>query len=170
VKRPILSRTCQGCRGLSGGEIGRILGALMPQWRQDHPNNRPPTRATAISEMGQSTTRLPRCSNQHCVIRSPRRRRGADEGFGKSRGRSDSMGADGGCSQPTKLRAVGRSAVNELDDAPRRPKRGRPSIAAGSRGSAAITNEAPMPATQDGHPKRSKTWPRTALPTMPPKK
>jgi hypothetical protein len=25
----------------------------MPQWRQNYPNNRPPTRATAISEMGQ---------------------------------------------------------------------------------------------------------------------
>jgi hypothetical protein len=28
--------------------------ALMPQWRQDYPNNRPPTRATAISAMGQN--------------------------------------------------------------------------------------------------------------------
>jgi hypothetical protein len=27
--------------------------ALMPQWRQNHPNNRPPTRATAISGVGQ---------------------------------------------------------------------------------------------------------------------
>jgi hypothetical protein len=26
----------------------------MPQWRQDYPDNRPPTRATAISEMGQN--------------------------------------------------------------------------------------------------------------------
>jgi hypothetical protein len=26
--------------------------ALMPQWRQDYPNNRPPTPANAISEMG----------------------------------------------------------------------------------------------------------------------
>jgi hypothetical protein len=32
--------------------------ALMPQWRQKHPNNRPPTRATAISEMGQCTKSL----------------------------------------------------------------------------------------------------------------
>jgi hypothetical protein len=28
------------------------LVALVLQWRQDYPNNRPPTRATAISEMG----------------------------------------------------------------------------------------------------------------------
>src|SRR5271168_5177433 len=32
---------------------GCRLVALMPQWRQDCPNNRSPTRATAISEMGQ---------------------------------------------------------------------------------------------------------------------
>jgi hypothetical protein len=35
----------------------RLL-ALMPRWRQNYPNNRPPTRATAISEMGQSTKSL----------------------------------------------------------------------------------------------------------------
>src|SRR5580693_9848674 len=29
------------------------LVALMPQWRQDHPNNRPPTWATVISTVGQ---------------------------------------------------------------------------------------------------------------------
>jgi len=28
------------------------LVALVPQWRQDYPSNRPPTRATAISAMG----------------------------------------------------------------------------------------------------------------------
>jgi hypothetical protein len=28
------------------------LVALVPQWRQDHPNKRPPTRATAISAVG----------------------------------------------------------------------------------------------------------------------
>jgi hypothetical protein len=28
------------------------LVALMPQWRQEYLNNRPPTRATAMSEMG----------------------------------------------------------------------------------------------------------------------
>jgi hypothetical protein len=27
--------------------------ALAPQWRQNYPNKRPPSRATAISEMGQ---------------------------------------------------------------------------------------------------------------------
>jgi hypothetical protein len=37
---------------------GAFLGiapsvALMPRWRQDYLNNRPPTRAAAISEMGQ---------------------------------------------------------------------------------------------------------------------
>jgi hypothetical protein len=32
---------------------GRSLVALVLQWRQDHPNNRPPTRASAISAMGQ---------------------------------------------------------------------------------------------------------------------
>jgi hypothetical protein len=37
---------CSPCGGFP-------LVALMPQWRQDDPNNRPPTRATAISEMGQ---------------------------------------------------------------------------------------------------------------------
>jgi hypothetical protein len=31
---------------------GLPLVALMPQWRQDHPNKRPPSRATAISAMG----------------------------------------------------------------------------------------------------------------------
>jgi hypothetical protein len=36
------------------------LVALMPQWRQDHPNKRPPTRATAISKMGPATS----CSAQ----------------------------------------------------------------------------------------------------------
>jgi hypothetical protein len=30
------------------------LVALVPQWRRDYPNKRPPTRATAISEMGQN--------------------------------------------------------------------------------------------------------------------
>jgi hypothetical protein len=28
--------------------------ALVPQWRQDYPNNLPPTRVTAISAMGQN--------------------------------------------------------------------------------------------------------------------
>jgi len=46
------------CRGPGeiaprGGPGHRLpLVALMPQWRQDYPNYRPPTRATAISEMG----------------------------------------------------------------------------------------------------------------------
>jgi hypothetical protein len=35
-----------------GGRLPHV--ALMPQWRQNYPNNRPPTRATAISEMGQN--------------------------------------------------------------------------------------------------------------------
>jgi hypothetical protein len=33
--------------------VDRPLVALAPQWRQNYPNNRPPTRAKAISEMGQ---------------------------------------------------------------------------------------------------------------------
>ena len=36
--------------------------------------------------------------------------------------------------------------------------------------SAAIARDAPTPAMQAGHPKRSKTCPSTALPTMPPRK
>jgi hypothetical protein len=31
-----------------------LFVALMPQWRQDFPNSRPPTRTTAISAMGQN--------------------------------------------------------------------------------------------------------------------
>ena len=38
--------------GVSGGR-GLPLVALVLQWRQDYPNNRPPTRATAIWAMGQ---------------------------------------------------------------------------------------------------------------------
>jgi hypothetical protein len=34
--------------------LHRLLVALAPQWRQNYPNNRRPTRATAISEMGQN--------------------------------------------------------------------------------------------------------------------
>jgi hypothetical protein len=34
--------------------------ALVPQWRQGYPNNRPPTRATAISAMGQQQTSTPK--------------------------------------------------------------------------------------------------------------
>ena len=34
----------------------------------------------------------------------------------------------------------------------------------------AAVRAAPMPATAAGHPNRSKSWPRTAVPTMPPKK
>jgi len=42
------------CRCDDRSSPGRRLPlvALMPQWRQDHPNKRPPTWATAISEMG----------------------------------------------------------------------------------------------------------------------
>jgi hypothetical protein len=36
------------------------LVALVPQWRQNYPNNRPPTRAAAISEMGHRTNPLAR--------------------------------------------------------------------------------------------------------------
>jgi hypothetical protein len=45
-----------------GGSPGHRLPlvALVLQWRQDHPNNRPPTRATANSAMGQ--VRAPRTS------------------------------------------------------------------------------------------------------------
>jgi hypothetical protein len=56
-----LARRC-GHRSLgrlprSWGPRHRLpLVALMPQWRQDYPNNPPPTRATAISEMGQQET------------------------------------------------------------------------------------------------------------------
>jgi hypothetical protein len=35
------------------------LVALMPQWRQNYPNNRPPTRATAISAMGHNRPPIP---------------------------------------------------------------------------------------------------------------
>jgi hypothetical protein len=44
----------------SQGSPGRRLPlvALVLQWRQDYPNNRPPTRATAISAMGQQRTHL----------------------------------------------------------------------------------------------------------------
>ena len=35
-----------------------LLVALGPRWRQEYPNNRPPTRANAISEMGQRTKPL----------------------------------------------------------------------------------------------------------------
>jgi hypothetical protein len=43
------------------GASAAVLGswafvALAPQWRQNYPNNRPPTRANAISEMGQVRT------------------------------------------------------------------------------------------------------------------
>jgi hypothetical protein len=43
------------CRCGDRSSPGRRLPllALMPQWRQDYPNKRPPTWATAISEMGQ---------------------------------------------------------------------------------------------------------------------
>ena len=34
--------------------VGMPLVALVLQWRQDYPDNRPPTRATAISAMGQN--------------------------------------------------------------------------------------------------------------------
>ena len=36
--------------------------------------------------------------------------------------------------------------------------------------SAAMASDAPTPATQALHPKRSNSWPRTALPTRPPRK
>jgi hypothetical protein len=64
------------CRGPGeiaprGGPGHRLaLVALMPQWRQDYPNNRPPTWATVISAVGQNrppalqknrTTFAPRC-------------------------------------------------------------------------------------------------------------
>jgi hypothetical protein len=39
-------------RGSPGHRLPLV--ALMPQWRQDYSNNRPPTRATAISAMGQN--------------------------------------------------------------------------------------------------------------------
>jgi hypothetical protein len=53
------------CRGPGGiaprGSPGHRLPlvALMPQWRQDYPNYRPPTRATAISAMGHNPTWRP---------------------------------------------------------------------------------------------------------------
>jgi hypothetical protein len=53
------------CRGLGviaprGGLRHRLpLVALMPQWRQDYPNKRPPTWATAISEMGHNLPSRP---------------------------------------------------------------------------------------------------------------
>jgi hypothetical protein len=49
------------CRGPGVIALGRgnptrrlPLVALVPQWRQNYPNNRPPTRATAISERANS--------------------------------------------------------------------------------------------------------------------
>jgi hypothetical protein len=39
-------------------DIDCPLVALVPQWRQNYPNKRPPSRATAISEMGQGTKSL----------------------------------------------------------------------------------------------------------------
>jgi hypothetical protein len=42
--------------------------ALVLQWWQDYPNKRPPTRATAISEMGQSQPSAPFQRNDSQVI------------------------------------------------------------------------------------------------------
>jgi hypothetical protein len=42
---------------------------LVPQWRQDYPNNRPPTRATAISEMGHELPNAPQ--KKDCDIPLP---------------------------------------------------------------------------------------------------
>ena len=46
--------------------------ALMPQWRQDHPNKRPPTWATAISEMGQKPAFPASCrrTGNRCNVQS----------------------------------------------------------------------------------------------------
>jgi hypothetical protein len=58
--RPPSRRCGHLCRGpgviAPAAVRGVALVALMPQWRQDYPNKRPPTRATAISEMGQLQT------------------------------------------------------------------------------------------------------------------
>ena len=66
-RSPSLARRCRhrgawGPRPRSWGEIAPRGGpghrlplvALMPQWRQSYPNKRPPTWATAISDMGQN--------------------------------------------------------------------------------------------------------------------
>jgi hypothetical protein len=41
--------------------------ALVPQWRQDHPNNRPPVRAAVDSEMGHE----PPLALQKKIVRAP---------------------------------------------------------------------------------------------------
>jgi hypothetical protein len=57
--RPLVRSSSVRHRPPSGvapaGDPGHSLPlvALELQWRQDYPNKRPPTRATAISEMGQ---------------------------------------------------------------------------------------------------------------------
>jgi hypothetical protein len=56
VRPPEPGAPCRGpgviaLRGSPGHRLP--LMALVPQWRQDHPNKRPPTRATAISAVGQ---------------------------------------------------------------------------------------------------------------------
>ena len=54
-------------RGSPGHRLALV--ALMPQWRQDHPNNRPPTRATAISAVGQKPPpALQKTGDLGCVI------------------------------------------------------------------------------------------------------
>jgi hypothetical protein len=45
--------------------------ALMPQWRQDYPNNRPPTPANAISEMGQEPPNALQKKNWHPLPGAP---------------------------------------------------------------------------------------------------
>jgi hypothetical protein len=60
--RPVRSPSATGALGPSAGSWGNCppggpghrlpIVALMPQWGQDYPNKRPPSRATAISEMG----------------------------------------------------------------------------------------------------------------------
>jgi hypothetical protein len=69
-----LPRSWGNCpRGSPGHRLPLV--ALMPRWRQEYPNNRPPTRATAISAVGQKETpalqkkRL-NCRPELCVRRT----------------------------------------------------------------------------------------------------
>ena len=47
--------------------VGCPLVAPAPQWRRNYPNNRPPTRAKAISEMGQEEKSPGECDGCGCA-------------------------------------------------------------------------------------------------------
>jgi hypothetical protein len=52
------------------------LVAPMPQWRQDYPDDRPPTWATAISAVGQNPTNAPQQTAPWFEVRLPIKRQG----------------------------------------------------------------------------------------------